>query len=348
MVPPTRLRVTPFVGSIGPHGNRAGTVIDQSVDRPVASGSGAHALQGALIMSRRSPSPLLVAASSLAVIALLTVPTAARASTCTAYPTHVLPNEDTPAVPTNTRIWYVGQAMQYVLSAGTLTDCDAPPQLLDADGGHVPTTTRSFSFAHVLVPDAPLVRGATYHIEHACLFDHVAFADAIDSETTTFVVTAEADEAPPKPPELAIGDAVATEYENGFVGHSMAVEGEFEGILLVDIGREATLDPDALTGEVALVSTDTNFVIGHDCVPTWPDAQPGSSTTVAFASFDLAGNFSGWTEPEPLEIEAQGCARCSTGSSRSAAAPVQMLAMLALGLFVRRRRPHPRAQCHRG
>lgn len=267
--------------------------------------------------------------------AILSLPAAAEASSCTAYPGRVLPNAATPDVPTNTLVWYAGQSLQHALAEdGSLVDCDVLPRLVDDAGQEVATTSRSFSFAYVLVPDAPLTLGRSYTIEHGCLFDVLAFNGGIDAETTTFTVTAEADETAPEHPDIAVGDTVAHEYDNGFTGYWMEVEGEHEGVLLVDIGGQATLDPEALSGEVSLASTDTDFVIGHACVSTWPDAQPGDSTELSFASFDLAGNFSGWTEPEPVTVTDTGRG-CTVGAGRP---PAMALGLLLLGLVGRRRR----------
>jgi MYXO-CTERM domain-containing protein len=279
---------------------------------------------------------LAVAAAAV----VLAVPAHARANSCTAYPAHVLPDESTPDVPTNTRIWYAGQAMKVVVDDGGLVDCDAPPRLLDAAGLEVPTTGHAFSFTYVLVPEAPLALGASYTVEHGCMFERVAYAGGIEAETTTFTVTAEADDVPPEPPDIAVGETEATEFENGFVGYSMDVDGEFEGILLVDIGQEAALDPVALAGEVSLASTDTEFVIGHACDSTWLDARPGNSTTVAFASFDLAGNFSGWTEPEPVTVEAEAGCQCRAGTG---GIPTTGLGLL-LGLLALRGRRRNQAR----
>ena len=270
---------------------------------------------------------------------VLGMPATARANSCTAYPAHVLPHETTPDVPTNTRIWYAGQALDGVVDeGGALVGCDEPPRLVGASGVEVPTTARAFSFAYVLVPDTPLVQGESYTIEHGCLFDKVAYAGGIEAETTSFTVTAEADAEAPELPDIAVGATESTEFENGYVGYSMPVEGEFEGILLVDIGAHADLDPTALAGEVSLASTDTEFVIGHACVSTWLDAKPGSSTTLSFASFDLAGNFSGWTEAEPVTVAEEGC-QCRAGGSSRRSTMVLALALLGvLGLRGRRRR----------
>ena len=270
----------------------------------------------------------------VALAGALAMPAAARASSCTFYPVHVLPDETTASVPTNTRIWYAGQALIDVVGDdGSLVDCDVPPRLVDAAGLEVPTTTRAFSFAYVLVPDAPLELGAEYVVEHGCLYDRVSADGALDGETTRFTVTAEADDEPPAQPDVAIGETRSTEYENGYVGYYVPLEAEFEGILLVDIGAEATLDPDALAGEVSLASTDDDFVIGHACIDTWPEAEPGASTTLAFASFDLAGNFSGWTEPEPITVDEEGC-QCRAGTGRT---PVLAWGLVLLGAWARRR-----------
>jgi MYXO-CTERM domain-containing protein len=296
--------------------------------------------------SSGSRSTLLLGSALAAATVVLGMPATAHANSCEVYPTHVLPLSSTPDVPTNTRIWYAGQSLQSTFDAttGDLLGCDDPPRLVDADGVEVSTAARSFSFAYVLVPDAPLVQGATYSIEHGCLNSVVSFGEAMDG-VTTFTVTAAADDEPPAQPDLAIGETQSIEYDD-FVSYSLPVEGELEGsILVVDIGDEATLDPAALTVEVSLASTDTEFVIGDACVPTWREAEPGASTTVAFASFDLAGNFSGWTEPEPVTVEGDEGCQCRTGPGGGSTTALGLGLLVLLGLRRHRRPDVARTAC---
>lgn len=263
--------------------------------------------------------------AAAACCAVLVAPSAARAASCTAYPLEVLPNETTTEVPSNTKVWLFGQTLEWAYQTDALANCDVLPRLLDAEGNEVASTPRVLSSAYVLVPDTLLEVGETYTTELGCLGIHAA-------ESFEFTVTADEDLVVPEQPDIELGETNRYAYE-GFVSYSVDVEGTFEHMLLLDVGLTSTLDPEALTGNVSLMAGHTNFVVGHSCGTTWADAGPGASTEVAFSSFDLAGNFSGWTEPDLVEIEdeeeSQGC---TVGSPTSAS----LLGMMLLG-FVRRR-----------
>lgn len=263
--------------------------------------------------------------ATAACFAILAAPSAARAASCTAYPLEVLPNESTTEVPSNTKVWLFGQTLEWVFQADGLADCDVLPQLLDAEGNEVATTPRVLSSAYVLVPDKPLEVGATYTTDLGCLAIHAG-------ESFEFTVTEDEDLVAPEQPDIELGETNRYPLE-GSVSYSVDVEGTFEHMLMLDVGLTSTLDPEALTGSVSLMAGHTNFVVGHSCGTTWADAGPGASTEVAFSSFDLAGNFSGWTEPDLVEIEDEEESKgCTVGAPTSAS----LLGLMLFG-FVRRR-----------
>jgi|GEM_PF-1222122 hypothetical protein len=111
---------------------------------------------------------------------------------------------------------------------------------------------------------------------------------------------------------------------------------------LVEIDTPEQLDESTITGSVGDIASITGgdvFVGRGICLFNWDGADEGESTNVRFATVDVAGNFSGWTEPSQATIETNGgCAQASSSS-------LGVLAVLALPLRRRtRRQPGERAK----
>ncbi len=91
------------------------------------------------------------------------------------------------------------------------------------------------------------------------------------------------------------------------------VAGDLDTLVVVlDRAESSTLDPVTLDGEVTAIvksfpGTPTRTLeLGEaPCLDNWPGAKRGAETTVRLGAFDLAGNFSGWSEPEEVGID--GC-----------------------------------------
>lgn len=120
------------------------------------------------------------------------------------------------------------------------------------------------------------------------------------------------------------------DFEHRLREDSVALDVDFEGILVVDLG-DADLRTELLSGSVHAVAIpeDLPIILGQGvCLDNWPgdlkDERP-----IRYGSFDLAGNFSGWTEPDPLAIKG-----CSTTGER----PPPCMLLLLLASCRRRRR----------
>ncbi len=111
------------------------------------------------------------------------------------------------------------------------------------------------------------------------------------------------------------------------------------GITVVDIGHESTLRPDSLEGRVSDgfgPQAHTSFTVGRSACSSnnWVDAERGAETTVRLGRFDEAGNFSGWTESQPVRIGNFACG-CSAQSPTGTSALCLLVVMVC---FARGRR----------
>jgi uncharacterized protein (TIGR03382 family) len=153
-----------------------------------------------------------------------------------------------------------------------------------------------------------------------------------DRILTEFTTGTETDESAPPPPSRG-----QTEFHfsggHGLYscGRTRALELGFNhnGILVADVG-DAQLDIETLSGSVTAATTDDRLFLGVGlCEDLWPGDED-AVLQARFGVFDVSGNFSGWTEPESLELPSRGC---STTSDESPA-PWAYLLLLA---WVRRR-----------
>ena len=108
-------------------------------------------------------------------------------------------------------------------------------------------------------------------------------------------------------------------------------------ITILDAEGLADVDVDAIEGDVPAlsawqsVSGGRGFGCGGD---NWDGARNGAEATFRVGSFDIAGNFSGWTEDDTIVVRPDPTAGCSAAG----AANPSWLALLALGgVLVRRR-----------
>jgi uncharacterized protein (TIGR03382 family) len=154
----------------------------------------------------------------------------------------------------------------------------------------------------IAIPVEPLAPDTLYQA-FAC---SNGVCDRILTEFTTGSCT---DEIPPPLPSHG-------EIERHFVsgarlyscGRKRALELGFQhqGILVADLG-DAQLDVENLSGSVTAATTDERLFLGIGlCEDRWPGDED-APLTARFGVFDVSGNFSGWTEPESLELPDQGC-----------------------------------------
>ena len=124
-------------------------------------------------------------------------------------------------------------------------------------------------------------------------------------------------------------------------GSQVEVHLSGEGLIVVDLGGSQALDIDGLSGFVSTAATDGELVLGGGggCGGPWPAAR-GETLTIRYGAFDLAGNFSGWTEEDTVTMP-KIPATCSCNCSATRARDVAPIASMVVGLLLlgwRRRR----------
>lgn len=242
----------------------------------------------------------------------------AEAKSCAGPPAVLAPAWGTRDVPTNTRFWIALQAAWE--SDASLDGLETV--LIGSDGMEVELVETRLGLYErelsVLTPAQELLPSSSYQL-------WVCDGPVCSTQVTEITTGTGPDTEPPPPP-------AERERDHGVKVVSLWVD--FEGILLVDLGG-GQLDPATLTGSVHDVTAahDEPVSLGRGgCVDSWPgsirDDRP-----LRYGALDLAGNFSGWTEPETLAVD--GCA-CST-EHRGGSGGLVLLALLVGGARRRRR-----------
>jgi hypothetical protein len=76
------------------------------------------------------------------------------------------------------------------------------------------------------------------------------------------------------------------------------------GLLVVDRDGTAIVQSDRPDGLVTTLSPRHHVSVGRSpCFENWPEAAEAARTRVRFGAYDLAGNFSGWSEYEEVLIQ---------------------------------------------
>jgi len=269
-------------------------------------------------MSRFALCTLTVGALSL----ILTLPTEAEACSCITPTIEVVaPADGAVDVPTNARLWVGG--------------IDSGPSLMDASGTEVPGTVSSLrslgGIVRIFTPDAPLTPGATYT------------GIGADRRRTIFTVGSAPDTTPPAVPSITsrkhdpgrtfgttFGGSNCDSADDRLLTLGIA---DSAVVTLVDINETSNLNTSVPEGPVSIMSDGDGVAIGKSaCLYTW---EGTGDMGVRLATFDVAGNFSGWSEESAEVVETVGCSCDSTSPSRGGG---PLLAALSLGLLLRRRR----------
>lgn len=263
-------------------------------------------------------------------LALLATPTVARACSCSIGFEVLWPEQDATGVPLNTRIWVaqfdefevppLGEPLLRVF--GGTTALDLTTSTIDTSNG--PLT--------VLTPLAPLAPSTQYELIDC------AYVECVDgtggTPVTSFITGTAADtDPPPRPVETdRSGDAGGSRRDSCGKYKTATVRLDAEGLIVMNIG-DVTFDPATLSGRTSVVTFDPEITVGRGaCSTGWGTSV--DSAPVRYGAFDLAGNFSGWTEPDTLTI-GRGC---GCRSDAPGAPSLLLLAVAALALRRRRRR----------
>lgn len=278
----------------------------------------------------------------LAALVLLTAaPRVAQACSCSQL-VGIYPAPDAVA-PTNTKIWILNG--DYIFEYWDEYCVGAPLPTLVGPDGEVPYTRQAFQDTAVLTPMAPLEANASYTFQLEC-------PDLAPNLNTTFTVGEGPDTDAPAPVVATRGE----EFHHDDLGscgadHYVEYAVEHDGLFtIIDVHADGVVDFDAAPPEPLAMGSTIDYVddetesvsVGNQtCRTSWPEANYGESADVRFATVDLAGNFSGWSATERVELEplddpnAGGCA-VTRGEDRGAPLWVGLALLALLGL--RRRR----------
>ncbi len=282
----------------------------------------------------------------VALVALLLAwlpPAAAEAVTCAWPPPEhaLLPADDATDVPANTLLWSITRDIR--------VDCPTPPpvrlvQIVDAVEVDVPMTwagriCAGFQGVAAWRPQQPLEEGL--YIATSTPEDDWGMEEEVRA---VFRVGAETDQDAPAVPVLErreVHTAPPRLYNpcNWEAGDYASYSFAPTGALGLAAGGHASWDhtpaPETIWADLAAVSTD-----GELTVEGW--MQPTTRVEVRLGAVDLAGNFSGWSEPDTATMPAAGCSTERTWDQ--AALLLLLLGVRPLHLTYRRRRSCPSAR----
>lgn len=256
-------------------------------------------------------------------LTLTLVPTAAHAlyippTTMTV----VRPQPGEQAVPLNTKLWLDAETATETSIYATprevrLFAADEPvplnePVTIDTPGSQL----------LVYTPTAPLQPATTYELRNC-------EALACDHLLASFTTAATTDATPPSQPQV---DRVH------IAGGQVFFAGDFADDILVIDDPDGPPDSPLITGRML-------YAAGTPAQYALSEAEIPGDHRLRFATHDLAGNFSGWTDEIAVEADAdeQGCAEPDTGRTApntcrtTAPSPWYLL----LPLLLRRRKPAP-------
>jgi MYXO-CTERM domain-containing protein len=273
---------------------------------------------------------IVIAVAVVVMSSLALIPRVAEACSCIdpmQSTSLVAPADGATDVPVNARIWVGSGQMPPLTDEQTGQPKEPAVQLLDDQDQFVVGTQSIIQstdgLVYVFTPAQPLGAGRTYRAR-ANGAGIAAFTTGSGTDT----------EAPAVPSVVSEDSDAAPNREGPACGPSYWVRYELktDGILTVaDRDGTSTLNPEALSGTVTSLEQGTAFQLGRNaCVDNWPGVKSGDTGQVRFGTFDLAGNFSGFSQPREATIP-YGCG-CSAG-----AAPGSAL-VLGLAMLARRRK----------
>lgn len=154
-----------------------------------------------------------------------------------------------------------------------------------------------------------------------------------------FEVVDELDTTPPEPPELERVEPSVNDDDGDSCGTYRGAQLwlEAEGVVLALGAEHDEPDTDPPAGRVtgATVASADGAYFGFDvpCGDRWPG---GESVALRFGTFDIAGNFSGLSDPKTIERPEDTSCSVALGRPRHKGA-LALLSLLALTLIGRRR-----------
>lgn len=270
------------------------------------------------------------------VLAALSLPATSFACSCMepGATFFLQPQDGATGVPVNALVW-VGAAQTRGLFAG---EDQLAIELLDGDEVVLPGTEGRLRSVNdtidVFTPDLLLEADTTYTVRVG------------EQVISTFTTGSEVDDEAPAVPEEVHRSSwsdPAEPFATSSCGplpasHGVSLEWEMDGdTVLVLLDRDELADVEGLSGTVPALAPFGSATLGNGFVcggDNWDDARHLASTDVRYGSFDLAGNFSGWSATE--EVTVYNRAGCSAAGDTTPTALLVLLGLLGV-VGVRRR-----------
>lgn len=279
--------------------------------------------------------------AAILVCATLAMPGTARALSC--GPSHVnAPADEATGVPTNTLLWGFGQ--YEAMPQGRLFGPDGEVPL---DERSLPIARDALSVSHmpVLVPQFELRPNTRYQF----LMDGIRpDADEVPPFQVEFTTGAGPSRSLPTLPEL-LSSEPGSFVESTGSGYQVVHRWldlqfrEHAGILIGDAGELASVssvaelllptpsasEHERAPGERALywATTRDEMSVGVGSCLIWPDLAQ-DHREARFGVLDLAGNFSGWSEPMALALPFPEEVAAPAATESTAAPPIDVTAPL--------------------
>ncbi len=268
---------------------------------------------------------------------LAAAPDAQACSCLEGFTEFAAPSDGAVDVPTNAKVWIGGAFFGSNGDPNQLNLVDGAGQPVDV----VRSTMRGdMQLLAVLTPDEELDQGGSYTV-----------LDGGGSVVTTFTVGFSSDVEIPAIPE-EVGRQGHSDQRAptppGSCGFSdlVTLQVASEGLFVVANVAEANgLNTDGVQGIASQMAFTDQVEIGRAvCMFSWPDAEPNAATEVRLGTFDIAGNFSGWTDSAAVQIPQAGfdedgniaiSTTCSSAGEVSPAAAALLLVGFA-AVFARR------------
>ncbi len=235
------------------------------------------------------------------------------------FPRVTLPITGDKNVPTNTKIWINAWGCEQAI--------------VQKQGGMpVATTASRFGNITVIQPAADLEMGSTYEVTNC---------NGLSSVVTTFTVTEGPDTTAPEKPTFTIGETQSSGSSFSSCGEELYVplDVKYQGaVLVLDVAGRSTLVPETFTGEpVDAFFPGNKPLVGYAICSSnnWDFDKDGDAVNTRLGAFDLAGNFSGMTEPFSVE---PSCTCTAAGeSAESNGYAIGGLAMMGIAAIRRKR-----------
>jgi MYXO-CTERM domain-containing protein len=254
----------------------------------------------------------------------------ARACSCTTADDAILLPLEGDLVPRNARIW-LRLASNYTPPSLELLSPGEESIPFDMEEIPIPGNLTEVGRVLVATPREPLAPGKGYVFKLPTSEPYTVTFEVIDEVDTTAPSVPEIDEAVPI---IGAGQGSSCGSTDGY---DLFLDAE--GVVFSLYAATDELDEDRPGGRAHDATTfdpereGTVFSYGGACGPRWPG---GETIRLRFASYDIAGNFSGMSEPQSFKRPHDG--GCSVSTHPRSPRPNAALALLALALAARRLR----------